>query len=72
MNSTKAPSSAQSEVSLADDEPEAETNDANQIDVPTPSPPLSPAASDISEPQTTLVNQTQEPTWREVAVTGGE
>ncbi|XP_076231023.1 SNF4/AMP-activated protein kinase gamma subunit [Calliopsis andreniformis] len=73
---SKAPSSVQSEASLADGEQEAEQNTAevNQpVEAPaTPSPPLSPAASDISEPQSTLVNQSQEPTWREVTVSGGE
>ncbi|XP_046743659.1 dentin sialophosphoprotein isoform X2 [Diprion similis] len=35
-----------------------------------PSPPLSPTASDISDHL--LVTQSQEPTWREVTVSGGE
>lgn len=66
----------QSEASLLDGEQDAEQNAAevNQpVEAPaTPSPPLSPAASDISEPQSSLVNQSQEPTWREVTVSGGE
>ncbi|XP_076181984.1 SNF4/AMP-activated protein kinase gamma subunit isoform X2 [Ptiloglossa arizonensis] len=74
--STKAPSSVQSEASLPDGEQEAEQDAAevNQSEEApaTPSPPLSPAASDISEPQSALVNQSQEPTWREVTVSGGE
>ncbi|KAL6261200.1 hypothetical protein P5V15_008725 [Pogonomyrmex californicus] len=80
---SKAPSSAQSEASLADGEVEqdaAEATDRNQSEEApaTPSPPLSPVTSDISEPQSTLVNQTQEATWREVinicvsGVSGGE
>ncbi|XP_012058105.1 PREDICTED: dentin sialophosphoprotein [Atta cephalotes] len=80
---SKAPSSAQSEASLADGEAEqdvAETTDRNQSEEApaTPSPPLSPVTSDISEPQSTLVNQTQEATWRDVinicvsGVSGGE
>ncbi|XP_025989710.2 dentin sialophosphoprotein isoform X1 [Solenopsis invicta] len=81
---SKAPSSAQSEASLADGEAEqqdgAEATDHNQSEEApaTPSPPLSPATSEISEPQSTLVNQTQEATWRDVinicvsGVSGGE
>ncbi|XP_015586560.1 dentin sialophosphoprotein [Cephus cinctus] len=73
---SRAPSSAQSETSLVDGEaePEQEVADANQTEESptTPSPPLSPAGSDISEPQSTLVNPSQEPTWREVTVSGGE
>ncbi|XP_054004830.1 dentin sialophosphoprotein [Hylaeus anthracinus] len=73
---SKAPSSVQSEASLPDGEQEAEQDaaDVNQSEEApaTPSPPLSPAASDISEPQSTLVNQSQEPAWREVTVSGGE
>ncbi|XP_024891367.1 5'-AMP-activated protein kinase subunit gamma-2-like [Temnothorax curvispinosus] len=80
---SKAPSSAQSETSLADGETEqdaAEATDRNQSEEApaTPSPPLSPVTSDISEPQSTLVNQTQEATWRDVinicvsGVSGGE
>lgn len=73
---SKAPSSAQSEASLTGDgEAEQDAADGNRSEgaPATPSPPLSPAASDISEPQSTLVNQTaQEPTWREVTVSGGE
>ncbi|XP_017890901.1 dentin sialophosphoprotein-like isoform X2 [Ceratina calcarata] len=56
-------------------EVERDPLDANTSeDVPaTPSPPLSSAASDISEPRSsTLVNQSQESAWREVTVTGGE
>lgn len=79
---SKAPSSAQSETSLVDGEAEqdaAEATDRNQSEEAptTPSPPLSPVTSDISEPQT-LVNQTQEATWRDVinicvsGVSGGE
>lgn len=64
------------EASLPDGEQEAEPDaaDVNQSEEApaTPSPPLSPAASDISEPQSNLVNQSQEPTWREVTVSGGE
>lgn len=66
----------QSEASLLDCDPEADHNAAEVSqpdDAPaTPSPPLSPAASDISEPQSTLVSQSQEPAWREVTVSGGE
>ncbi|KZC10125.1 5'-AMP-activated protein kinase subunit gamma-2 [Dufourea novaeangliae] len=73
---SKAPSSVQSEASLADGEQETEVDAAkvNQSEEApaTPSPPLSPAASDISEPQSNLVNQSQEPAWREVTVSGGE
>lgn len=80
---SKAPSSAQSETSLVDGETEqdaAEAADRNQSEEApaTPSPPLSPVTSDISEPQSTLVNQTQEATWRDVinicvsGVSGGE
>lgn len=82
---SKAPSSAQSEVSLADGEAEqdasAETNRDQSEEAPaTPSPPSSPVASDHSErtSQSTLVNQTQEATWRDVinicvsGVSGGE
>jgi hypothetical protein len=82
---SKAPSSAQSEASLADGEAEQQdgaeaTTDHNQSEEApaTPSPPLSPATSEISEPQSTLVNQTQEATWRDVinicvsGVSGGE
>ncbi|XP_011310524.1 5'-AMP-activated protein kinase subunit gamma-2 isoform X1 [Fopius arisanus] len=62
LSSTKVLSSAQSEASLADEEqPDA-----------SPSPPLSPAASDTSELQPSLVNSSQETSWREVAVSGGE
>ncbi|XP_011686138.1 PREDICTED: flocculation protein FLO11 [Wasmannia auropunctata] len=83
---SKAPSSAQSEASLADGETEqdaaaeATTTERNRSEEApaTPSPPLSPVTSDISEPQSTLVNQTQEATWRDVinicvsGVSGGE
>ncbi|XP_033364213.1 serine-rich adhesin for platelets [Bombus vosnesenskii] len=73
---SKAPSSVQSEASIPDGEVEAEqdTAEVNQSEEApaTPSPPLSPAASDISEPQSTLVNQSQESAWREVAVSGGD
>ncbi|KAL0105605.1 hypothetical protein PUN28_015832 [Cardiocondyla obscurior] len=79
---SKAPSTAQSETSLADGETEqdgAEATDRNQPEEApaTPSPPSSPVTSDISEPQT-LVNQTQEAAWRDVlnicvsGVSGGE
>ncbi|XP_076624673.1 SNF4/AMP-activated protein kinase gamma subunit isoform X2 [Colletes latitarsis] len=73
---SKAPSSVQSEASLPDGEQEAE-QDAAEVNQPdeapaTPSPPLSPATSDISEPQSTLVAQSQESAWREVTVSGGE
>ncbi|XP_032673861.1 dentin sialophosphoprotein [Odontomachus brunneus] len=73
---SKAPSSAQSEASFTGDgETEQDAAEGNRCEEApaTPSPPLSPAASDISEPQSTLVSQaTQEPTWREVTVSGGE
>ncbi|XP_026829759.1 uncharacterized protein LOC105275230 isoform X2 [Ooceraea biroi] len=82
---SKAPSSAQSETSLADGETEqdaaAEPNRDQSEEAPaTPSPPSSPVASDLSErtSQSTLVNQTQEATWRDVinicvsGVSGGE
>ncbi|KAK9303130.1 hypothetical protein QLX08_005085 [Tetragonisca angustula] len=73
---SKAPSSVQSEASIPDGETEAEQNtvEVNQSEEApaTPSPPLSPAASDISEPQSTLVNQSQESAWREVTVSGGD
>ncbi|KAF3427346.1 hypothetical protein E2986_10659 [Frieseomelitta varia] len=73
---SKAPSSVQSEASIPDGETEAEqdTVEVNQSEEApaTPSPPLSPAASDISEPQSTLVNQSQESAWREVTVSGGD
>ncbi|XP_043584147.1 serine-rich adhesin for platelets isoform X1 [Bombus pyrosoma] len=75
-STSKAPSSVQSEASIPDGEAEAEqdTAEVNQSEEApaTPSPPLSPAASDISEPQSTLVNQSQESAWREVAVSGGD
>nr|XP_033323720.1 serine-rich adhesin for platelets-like isoform X2 [Megalopta genalis] len=73
---SKNPSSVQLEASLPDGEQEAEPDAAevNQSEEApaTPSPPLSPAASDMSEPQSNLVNQSQEPAWREVTVSGGE
>ncbi|XP_017761085.1 PREDICTED: 5'-AMP-activated protein kinase subunit gamma-1 isoform X4 [Eufriesea mexicana] len=73
---SKAPSSVQSEASIPDGDAEAEqdTAEVNQSEEApaTPSPPLSPAASDISEPQSTLVNQSQESAWREVTVSGGD
>ncbi|XP_014473094.1 PREDICTED: dentin sialophosphoprotein [Dinoponera quadriceps] len=73
---SKAPSSAQSEASLTGDgETEQDAAEGNRSEEAptTPSPPLSPAASDISEPQSTLVSQTtQEAAWREVTVSGGE
>lgn len=81
---SKAPSSAQSEASLADGETEqdaveaADRNQSEEEKPATPSPPLSPVTSDISEPQSTLVNQSQEATWRDVinicvsGVSGGE
>ncbi|XP_017797521.1 PREDICTED: dentin sialophosphoprotein-like isoform X2 [Habropoda laboriosa] len=75
-NASKAPSSVQSEASIADgdadaDQDAAEVNQSEEAPA-TPSPPLSPAATDISEPQSTLVNQSQESAWREVTVSGGE
>ncbi|XP_076295856.1 SNF4/AMP-activated protein kinase gamma subunit isoform X3 [Lasioglossum baleicum] len=73
---SKTPSSVQLEASLPDGEQDAEPDAAevNQSEgaPATPSPPLSPAASDMSEPQSNLVNQSQEPAWREVTVSGGE
>lgn len=73
---SKAPSSVQSEASIPDGETEAEqdTAEVNQSEEApaTPSPPLSPVASDISEPQSSLVNQSQESAWREVTVSGGD
>ncbi|XP_033211898.1 uncharacterized protein LOC117169575 [Belonocnema kinseyi] len=74
---SKAPSSAHSESSLADVEvdPDQDVTSTSQRDQApvTPSPPLSPTASDISEPHSTLVNnQSQEASWREVTVSGGE
>lgn len=73
---SKTSSSVQLEASLPDGEHEAEPDAAevNQSEgaPATPSPPLSPAASDISEPQSNLINQSQEPAWREVTVSGGE
>lgn len=76
-NVLKAPSSVPSEASIVDGEAETEQDsaDVNQSEeaLTLPSPPLSPAASDIiSEPQSTLVNQSQESAWREVTVSGGE
>nr|XP_012148371.1 PREDICTED: dentin sialophosphoprotein isoform X5 [Megachile rotundata] len=73
---SKAPSSAQSESSIPDGEAEGD-QDTAEVTQPeeataTPSPPLSPATSDISEPQSALVNQSQESAWREVTVSGGE
>nr|XP_012230181.1 PREDICTED: dentin sialophosphoprotein [Linepithema humile]XP_012230189.1 PREDICTED: dentin sialophosphoprotein [Linepithema humile]XP_012230198.1 PREDICTED: dentin sialophosphoprotein [Linepithema humile]XP_012230207.1 PREDICTED: dentin sialophosphoprotein [Linepithema humile]XP_012230216.1 PREDICTED: dentin sialophosphoprotein [Linepithema humile] len=85
----KAPSSTQSETSLADGEVEQDaaettatsTTEHNQSEEApaTPSPPLTPVTSEVSDPQsTTLVNQTQETTWRDVlnicvtGVSGGE
>jgi len=80
---SKAPSSAQSETSLPDGEVEqrrdaAETMDRSEEGLATPSPPLSPVTSDLSEPQSTLVNQSQDAAWRDVinicvsGVSGGE
>ncbi|CAL1679412.1 unnamed protein product [Lasius platythorax] len=81
---SKAPSSAQSETSLPDGEVEqqdaAETIHRNRSEEApaTPSPPLSPVTSDLSEPQSTLVNQSQDAAWRDVinicvsGVSGGE
>ncbi|XP_076748563.1 SNF4/AMP-activated protein kinase gamma subunit [Xylocopa sonorina] len=75
-NVSKASNSVQSDVSIPDGETEVEQDaaDVNQSEEApaTPSPPLSPAASDISEPQSSLVNRTQESAWREVTVSGGE
>ncbi|KAK0090186.1 hypothetical protein PV326_004211, partial [Microctonus aethiopoides] len=76
MNTMQEPVAAQSETSAADNEPEIEQETAGTTEVEntnaTPSPPLSPAASDTSETQSALVNQSQESPWREVAVSGGE
>lgn len=81
---SKAPSSAQSETSLPDGEIEqrdaVEMIDRNRSEEgpATPSPPLSPVTSDLSEPQSTLVNQSQDAAWRDVinicvsGVSGGE
>lgn len=72
---SKDPSAAQLETSLTgDSETVQDVVEGNRSEETpaTSSPPLSPAASDISEPQSTLVNQAQEPTWREVTVSGGE
>ena len=73
---SKPPSSANSESSLADVEAEVdqEVIDISQVEQAsaTLSPLLSPTESDISEPQSALVNQSQEPSWREVTVSGGE
>lgn len=50
-----------------------ETGNGNSRDVPsTPTPPSSPAALDISESSSTIVKPSQEPSWREVTVSGGE
>ncbi|XP_046594034.1 dentin sialophosphoprotein isoform X3 [Neodiprion lecontei] len=82
---SKEPSLAASEVSLVDhgdtegdeDADKADNNRTTAIAVAEeqvthriPSPPLSPTASDISDHL--LVTQSQEPTWREVTVSGGE
>lgn len=76
MNSMQEPVAAQSETSAADNEPEIEQETVGTTEIEntnaTPSPPLSPAASDTSETQSGLVNQSQESPWREVAVSGGE
>ena len=74
---SKAPSSLQSEASIPDGEAEVTEQDTAEVNesevvIETPSPPLSPATSDISEPQSALVNQSQESAWREVTVSGGE
>lgn len=73
---SKAPSSAQSEASLGEDEPEGDSEaiETNQtVEAPgTPSPPLSPAASDTSETRSSMVKQPSETSWREVTVSGGE
>ncbi|XP_015181525.1 PREDICTED: serine-rich adhesin for platelets [Polistes dominula] len=59
-----------------DGEPETEQNEtgnSNSRDGPsTPTPPSSPAALDITEPSSTIVKPSQEPSWREVTVSGGE
>ncbi|XP_035739670.1 uncharacterized protein LOC118449331 isoform X5 [Vespa mandarinia] len=59
-----------------DGEPETEQNETgnnNSRDVPsTPTPPSSPAALDISESSSTIVKSSQETSWREVTVSGGE
>lgn len=50
-----------------------ETGNSNSRDVPSiPTPPSSPAALDISESSSTIVKPSQEPSWREVTVSGGE
>ncbi|XP_046614335.1 dentin sialophosphoprotein isoform X1 [Neodiprion virginianus] len=82
---SKEPSLAASEVSLVDhgdtegdeDADKADNNRTTAVAVAEeqvtrriPSPPLSPTASDISDHL--LVTQSQEPTWREVTVSGGE
>ncbi|XP_050454720.1 dentin sialophosphoprotein-like isoform X4 [Cataglyphis hispanica] len=81
---SKAPNSAQLETLLPDGDVEqqdaAETIDHNRSEEApaTPSPPLSPVTSDLSEPQSTLVNQSQDAAWRDVinicvsGVSGGE
>lgn len=58
------------EMSLGDVEGETEINQSEEAQ--TPSPPLSPSASDILEPDSALVSQSTETAWREVTVTGGE
>ncbi|XP_047367077.1 uncharacterized protein LOC124955935 isoform X7 [Vespa velutina] len=59
-----------------DGEPETEQNEtgnSNSRDVPsTPTPPSSPPALDISESSSTIVKSSQETSWREVTVSGGE
>ncbi|KAL6430655.1 hypothetical protein ACFW04_006916 [Cataglyphis niger] len=81
---SKAPNSAQLETLLPDGDVEqqdaAETIDHNRSEEApaTPSPPLSPVTTDLSEPQSTLVNQSQDAAWRDVinicvsGVSGGE
>lgn len=75
---SKGPSSAPSEASLLDhgdtdaaqEGDKADSGQADEEPRATPSPPLSPTTSDISDHL--LVNQSQEATWREVTVSGGE
>lgn len=75
---SKASSSAQSKTSLPDGEDAAEMMDRSEKGLATPSPPFSPVTSDLSEPQSTLVNQSQDAAWRDVinicvsGVSGGE
>ncbi|KAK2582504.1 hypothetical protein KPH14_004803 [Odynerus spinipes] len=67
---------SQTETNQVDGEPETEqngtSNDRSRDMTSTPTPPSSPTALDISEPSSTIVKQSQEPSWREVTVSGGE